>query len=66
MTGLLANAGALLPEFRNWSGMVEGTHASIHGALTQEGTHQLISLLVIDTSLLQTFSQRGPPRTASR
>ncbi len=49
----LSSAGALLPEFREWTEVVEGNSASITGVLSPEGARQLISLLAIDASAFQ-------------
>jgi hypothetical protein len=50
----VAKAGAMLPEFNNWTAETKGTSIELKGELTDDGMRRIFSLLAIDAGTIET------------
>lgn len=65
----VARAGAMLPEFNNWTAETKGTSIELKGELTDDGMRRIFSLLALDAGTIETApaaagepsSSAGPP-----
>ena len=61
----LENAGALLPEFRDWREEIDDHQIAISGEMSPQGVRQIVSLLALDASVLQSEQAESPSIVAS-
>jgi hypothetical protein len=52
MLGIVAKAGAMLPEFSNWTAESGPTSIALQGTLSEDGMRRIFSLLAVDAALV--------------
>jgi hypothetical protein len=61
---IVGKAGAMLPEFANWTGETSAKSLAIQGPLTEDGMRRILSLLALDAGALET-KEPEPATTAT-
>jgi hypothetical protein len=61
MLSILANSGAMLDEFNQWTAETKGASISLHGELSATGLRRLLSLLTLNAAEVENTDASVPP-----
>jgi hypothetical protein len=61
MLSILANSGAMLDEFNQWTAETKGASISLHGELSATGLRRLLSLLTLNAAEVENTDANAPP-----
>ena len=61
MLSILANSGAMLDEFNQWTAETKGASISLHGELSATGLRRLLSLLTLNAAEVENTDAHAPP-----